>query len=412
MKLHFLLILVMMAAAGCQFATENPAGSQSELQFTSAYLREFNNNNNNNNNNNGVDLDSLNIQNGNPSSKDDPAYVILNSLRMLGYNFAQDKTDTSKVSRFVRTVEQFKRDNGLNVDAYEESERVDETTLLLLDQKMVELENGYMMSAAVFPLRDKIISDHPRGLPIDFVASFWVNTLSALPPSLVDFSEQNIISCALLQCAASSGASSFIRDHTNFEELHSRPQNDYYFYDFFLLGPRGSEAANLRSLSDATIRLIHEYAHYLDSAVYAPVEGTTRGTIDTHTFYMISFDGLEETTAFPIYNRLELSYKEGSSNVNFIDNYAMSHAQRRIHTKEGYQTISQIIYVEDFAESFAVYVTDGQTFREKAASDAILQQKYDWLRTHVFNGVEYDTALPRAHSDYSFVFDGQLRKLQ
>jgi hypothetical protein len=49
---------------------------------------------------------------------------------------------------------------------------------------------------------------------------------------------------------------------------------------------------------------------------------------------------------------------------------------------------------EDFAESFSLYVLQGRIFRDKAKKSTVLQQKYNWLKTNVFKGKEYDTGNP------------------
>lgn len=46
---------------------------------------------------------------------------------------------------------------------------------------------------------------------------------------------------------------------------------------------------------------------------------------------------------------------------------------------------------EDFAESFLEYVLAGKIFRERAKSNLYLKTKYDFLKEHIFSGVEYDT---------------------
>jgi hypothetical protein len=37
---------------------------------------------------------------------------------------------------------------------------------------------------------------------------------------------------------------------------------------------------------------------------------------------------------------------------------------------------------------------EGKVFRERAQNDSVLQQKYDWLKENIFNGIEYDTGNP------------------
>ena len=52
--------------------------------------------------------------------------------------------------------------------------------------------------------------------------------------------------------------------------------------------------------------------------------------------------------------------------------------------------------IEEWAEAFSLYVVAGRHFRAAAAQRPMIASKYDWLKEHVFGGVEYDTANPVA----------------
>ena len=45
---------------------------------------------------------------------------------------------------------------------------------------------------------------------------------------------------------------------------------------------------------------------------------------------------------------------------------------------------------EDFAEAYRYYVLHNQSFKNKASKDRIIQEKYDYLKQHVFDGKEYN----------------------
>jgi len=45
--------------------------------------------------------------------------------------------------------------------------------------------------------------------------------------------------------------------------------------------------------------------------------------------------------------------------------------------------------VENFAEHFAFYVASGDEFREMAQNDVLLEKKYNFLKNHIFDGIEY-----------------------
>jgi len=45
--------------------------------------------------------------------------------------------------------------------------------------------------------------------------------------------------------------------------------------------------------------------------------------------------------------------------------------------------------VENFAEHFAFYVVSGDEFRDMAQNDVSLEKKYNFLKNHIFDGIEY-----------------------
>jgi hypothetical protein len=115
--------------------------------------------------------------------------------------------------------------------------------------------------------------------------------------------------------------------------------------------------------------LVHEMGHITDTGV---INGTSDsgysrfmdgsnpvyGNDPSVNFYSLSFT--DETTL-----------RDDADELDFVSGYAMSDA------------------FEDFAESYAYYVLHGEEFRELTKSNSVLQKKYDYLKTQVFNGKEY-----------------------
>jgi hypothetical protein len=125
--------------------------------------------------------------------------------------------------------------------------------------------------------------------------------------------------------------------------------------------------------------ILHEYAHYLDKNLYSPAQGTSQGVIDTSGFYAISYDTSKKTVASNGWIEYPLR-RPATAASEFVSNYAKGWSDGSVYTA-----------YEDFAESFALYVSGGRVFRELAKSSPILNDKYAWLKTNVFDGREYDT---------------------
>ena len=333
--------------------------------------------------------------------KENFEYKILSALRMLGYSFSKDKSDIRPA--YVIILEQFKKENNIPVDNNPDTEIIDINTMKLIDLKLKNLEDTVFISSSRFSLNDNVISDNLNGVSPEFISSIIVVSLEALPQEYIDLNRENMLNCFVRQCGAgvSGGFRSFIIEKNTNNEIFVPPNhNNFDFYNWRLLGDFGNEKINPDRIVPVYMEvsiIIHEYVHYLDSAVYPQKQGTKQGIIDTLEFYKISFDKIDNEV-FPIYGRRnQVTLKDNMDENDFIDNYAMSKA------RDG--------FVEDFAESFAAYVVSGNDFRQKASSNEVLKMKYDWLKNNVFNGIEYDTDLPRVNSKPEYVFDWEIKKL-
>jgi len=137
------------------------------------------------------------------------------------------------------------------------------------------------------------------------------------------------------------------------------------------LGGGGTIILRCQNLEDAELVgvLVHEMGHITDTGV---LNGTSEsgygGFMDgsnpvykndpSMAFYGLSFEN-------------ETTLKADATEYDFVSGYAMSDP------------------FEDFAESYAYYILHGDEFRELLKSNTILQEKYDYLKTRVFDGKEY-----------------------
>ncbi len=121
---------------------------------------------------------------------------------------------------------------------------------------------------------------------------------------------------------------------------------------------------------------LHEYAHFIDKNIYV------QGLINTSSFYDISYD-----TSRPVYGGYGVNYPlrrgDAAKTTEFVSGYAVGYLFDPV--QGAYSPY------EDFAESFDMYVSQGVVFRKLAESMPILRQKYDWLKSNVFNNVEYNS---------------------
>ncbi len=130
--------------------------------------------------------------------------------------------------------------------------------------------------------------------------------------------------------------------------------------------------------------LIHEMGHVVDLGLMEGVDG------DTNAFQDGKRPVLSDDPSVLFYE------------ISWVSNYDFSEG---IH---GYSFVSQYAAsdpFEDFAESYAAYVLHGEMFREFASSNEELAEKYEFLKTYVFDGVEYDGISLAEFSSSTRVYD-------
>ncbi len=106
---------------------------------------------------------------------------------------------------------------------------------------------------------------------------------------------------------------------------------------------------------------IHEFAHILD------------------------FHGIQG-----LYNDRNTYWGHLKNQRNEIFNVAFPYDPNRPEIPVGFMDVySTANSAENFAQHFTFYILQGEKFRKKAATDVLLQEKYDFLKRTLFKGREY-----------------------
>jgi len=286
--------------------------------------------------------------------KDVFAYKILSALKMLGYTTSAGMNDIGKKSQII-VLNQFQKKHGLHV-----SEKLNGATILRLNEKLLEREKIIKVYKNKFPLYSKIAGLHKNDVSKEHVAMLYYLPFEILPAKYRP-NKENLILCFSGQCGGQLKDNKLIYQNTDTP---------------FVLMPD----------SVAILTLLHEYAHYLDGALYQQEEW--QELIDTTGFYNISFKDVDKVGQLPFYEK-NCFDRRSTNDSDFITDYALSHG---VNSPQGCGNEKYTV-AEDFAESFAAYVGSGKQFRLAAKKNSVIKQKYQWLKANVFDGVEYDTNL-------------------
>lgn len=293
------------------------------------------------------------------------AYKFFSAFHMLGYNTETGYTIGAD-DPHLRILHAFQARYGLPV-----GDLVTLDVLLQLDELLAAREAKIAEVAKTFPLYDHMQPLHPNQVSKDWVAYMYMLPMRALPPYL-QMSLYETVQCIKDQC------NGFIQD------AHGNPwpvfpvnlAQDYRFVGAYF-DPR---RPNVR-LPSATVHVdtvLHEYAHYLD--VWSTIANQPHaGMITTSGFNDISYDMSSAVQGCAL--RRTNDPEDWISWYGFTASYGCPPGRYR--------------YWEEFAEAFAMYVTAGKHFRAAAQQNATIARKYNWLKTNVFQGIEYDTDLQR-----------------
>lgn len=319
-------------------------------------------------------------------STDNFAYRFLSSLRILGYTRGNTPVSGSDYvpELYLNRAQQF---NNLAPSPF-----IDISILKIIDSALAEKENLDKNTALEFPLYNHLVNPPLNEPTKEHLASLLVMTFKELPPHLVVWNEKNFKDFYLRL-----GPLGTPNDVIKNEDSPDYQICDNAYYPEF--GQKCTIATNFDdtplinkvrdidpSYDDFTYAsmMLHEYAHYLDGRVFDQEPSTSRGIIDTTGFYNISFDVSDPAPGHPD----QFSYRRPQNIQNEFVSYRAQGGWK--YTYPGSEK-EYSVAAEDFAESFLMYVSEGKVFRKLAESNNILKQKYDWLKTNVFNGQEYQS---------------------
>ncbi len=307
------------------------------------------------------------------------AYKLHSAFLMLGYQTEMGSGWGLDDAR-LRCLHLFQGRAGLPV-----SDAIDAAALAQLDAELAAREAVLAPLSATFLLGAHMQPLHANDASRDTVAAIYALATNVLPPALRP-GENEFIQCTSFQCVGEIQDAAGTPIYANYGQGNAwiDPSSDYRFVGAYFdlrkdMGRRPSAAVDVATA-------LHEYAHYLDGSfgrAYAPssfpaVVPLWR-SLDTTAFYAIGYD--LATDANGCFTR------RSEDPLDWISKYAYDPGY-------GGCAAGKHVPAEDFAESFAFYVTAGRNFRSAAAGRPMIAQRYAWLRTNVFAGMEFDTDLP------------------
>ena len=121
--------------------------------------------------------------------------------------------------------------------------------------------------------------------------------------------------------------------------------------------------------------LVHEMGHIMDTGV---MNGTWHGGRSKFR------DGSK-----PVYkNDISVDFYE----ISWVNESKMKSNSSKLDFVSGYAKSDPF---EDFAESYTYYILHGNEFRSLAKHNERLRAKYDYLKTRIFDEIEYETGTER-----------------
>jgi hypothetical protein len=300
------------------------------------------------------------------------AYRVLSAIRQLGY--------TPPIDGGIRPgqafLNKFQKLNRLPI-----TDVISKDLLLVIDHRLTESEPLDALEGPQFPLYPSLTPAIPSNEPSrEHFARLLAVSFKALPHELAPYTQENFLNFYRQQLPY------FVVEASNTENASPTAVCDIGYY------PEYGNDCRFRANSVITLSgefevvgtLFHEYAHWLDSNLFAPLPRTARGKIATLGFYSISYDTSQGSVQAGSRTYYPLRRGESVVATEFVGAYARG-AELLIEGTPKYTPF------EDFAESFGLYVNGGKIFRQLAANNQYLKQKYDWLKVNVFAGFEYDT---------------------
>ncbi len=302
------------------------------------------------------------------------AFKFLSGLRQLGYGgfeYLPPPTDFkgqgSAYRPGLRLINRFQKDHNLPL-----TDVITKKTLLALDALLWRDESKKARQAEKLSIYQDLAEGIPNFPAKDHRGFLYKRLLEALPTRIRTEDRSSLLNF-----------SEFYYPRRYPEDKQWPPIIDRHYYAYSGLNPP-TELWSLPNDFDSASVFLHEYGHFLASPV--SIEGYVRPPIvDAETFYEISWNKVVEG---------EHEYWKTKDRVDFERDFVSGYAGAEIGYKMAKGTIDFRTYpyqTEDFAESFSLYVLQGRVFRDKIQDGPALRKKYNWLKTVVFQGREYDT---------------------
>lgn len=306
----------------------------------------------------------------NESHRTNYQYKIYSALKMLGYGLGATQSENT----FIRNVTAFQKQHNLAT-----GDVITKEFMIALDQEIYKAEQSKKQWSSRFPIDTDYyssylgsnvtyIANHEYEPPKDDARYFYSYLLSQLPSSIAPLTEDNMSRFFIKQAYGviyyDSNSQRWILNYIPSALPLSRGTN-YGIYTATWHTPH---------YLDKLTTVYHEFAHHIDR----DLNSNSNPVVDTTTFYQIMFQmdtcvnnsiGWKTCLPKPVFHYVS-QYSDGWENQN----------------KPGYYSI-----YESFAEAFAMYVIQGELFRELTTVHADYQLVYDWLKTNVFGGREYCT---------------------
>ncbi|MCL5730340.1 MAG: hypothetical protein M1165_02125 [Candidatus Pacearchaeota archaeon] len=336
-------------------------------------------------------------------------FKLLNAFKEMGYipltYSASGGIHNSGVFFNVALLNNFQEENNLSI-----SDIVDGKTLSVLDSKLYDTETRDKIDSSKYPPLSLFIPSPENEVPNEHLAALYYRFYQALPVGIPDNENYDMArtidefrtSLAVgmggnLGTMMNSAGTRTLNVSELFDVYNSKGNFKFCasaYYSAFEYGnctnvPLINEWYVGGSDFGYFLLFAHEFGHGVGNSMI-----TINGTTDRMDFQFgkISFGGN--------FSCLWYNCPLGKNSIYWLrqDNYEEFVTP---YARNGYLNLPSGIIQEtstgmlsppeDFAESFAYYLFDGNLFRERAKGNLYLQQKYDFLKKYVFNGTEYNT---------------------
>ena len=303
-------------------------------------------------------------------------YKILSALRMLGYAL---KPTQKQPLYLTRWSESFQKTHNLPV-----IDNITSDFILALDKDIYDLEQKIQSYVNSFPIPVgnysvdistsnsverydvTFVPNHKNEPPADYVRFFHSYLMSTLPKNIAPLTRESVH-------VWFTGQSHGVVYNDGWWKLNyipsAQPLNRH--------GIAGIFRATRDGVSYPSQDFYHEYGHQIDNSLYEHLFPHA-GMVNTTGFYELIFD--IKNCSLNSAGRKTCAVRP---NVKVVSDYSLSW--------ENPNNPGHYLVVEAFAEAFAMYIGQGNVYRELSNIDSSYKDQYQWLKANVFGGVEYCT---------------------